>query len=47
MGDQRVTVSNIEVVSADPARNLLFLNGAVPGATNGPVIIRKSRRVKK
>ena len=47
MGDQRVTVSNIEVVSADPARNLLLLNGAVPGMTNGLVIIRKSRRVKK
>ena len=47
LGDQRVTVSNIEVVSADPARNLLLLNGAVPGATNGLVIIRKSRRVKK
>jgi large subunit ribosomal protein L3 len=47
MGDQRVTVSNIEVVSADPARNLLLLNGAVPGMTNGLVLIRKSRRVKK
>ncbi len=47
MGDQRVTVSNIEVVSADPARNLLLLKGAVPGMTNGLVMIRKSRRVKK
>ena len=47
MGAQRVTVSNIEVVSADPARNLLLVKGAVPGMTNGLVIIRKSRRVKK
>lgn len=47
MGDQRVTVSNIEVVSADPARNLLLVKGAVPGMTNGLVLIRKSRRVNK
>ncbi len=47
MGDQRVTVKDIEVVSADPARNLLLVKGAVPGMTNGLVIIRKSRRSKK
>jgi large subunit ribosomal protein L3 len=47
MGDQRVTVSNIEVVSADPARNLLLVEGAVPGMTNGLVLVRKSRKVKK
>jgi len=47
MGDQRVTVSNIEVVQTDPARNLLLVKGAVPGMTNGLVIIRKSRRGKK
>jgi large subunit ribosomal protein L3 len=47
MGSQRVTVSNISVVQADPARNLLLLEGAVPGMTNGLVIIRKSSRGKK
>jgi large subunit ribosomal protein L3 len=47
MGSQRVTVSNIEVVQTDPARNLLLVKGAVPGMTNGLVLIRKSRRVKK
>jgi large subunit ribosomal protein L3 len=47
MGTQRVTVSNIEVVQADPARNLLLVKGAVPGMTNGLVIIRRSRKVKK
>jgi large subunit ribosomal protein L3 len=47
MGNQRVTVSNIEVVSADPARNLLLVKGAVPGMTNGLVLIKKSKRVKK
>jgi len=47
MGSQRVTVSNIAVVQADPGRNLLVLEGAVPGMTNGLVIIRKSTRGKK
>ncbi len=47
LGSQRVTVSNIEVVSADPARNLLLVKGAVPGMTNGLVMIRKSRRAKR
>jgi large subunit ribosomal protein L3 len=47
MGSQRVTVSNLEVVQADPARNLLLVKGAVPGMTNGLLFIRKSRRGKK
>jgi large subunit ribosomal protein L3 len=47
MGSQRVTARNIEVVEADLARNLLLVKGAVPGMTNGLVLIRKSRKVKK
>jgi large subunit ribosomal protein L3 len=47
MGNERVTAINLEVVEADPARNLLLVKGAVPGMTNGLVLIRKSRRVKK
>ncbi len=49
MGNQRVTVKCLEVVKADPDRNLLLLKGAVPGAKNGLLEIRKSRRqvVKK
>ena len=47
MGSQRVTVSNIEVVQTDPARNLLLVKGAVPGMTNGMVMIQKSRKGKK
>jgi large subunit ribosomal protein L3 len=47
MGNQRVTVNNIEVIEANPARNLLLVKGAVPGMTNGLLLIRKSRRVKK
>jgi len=46
MGHRRVTVCNVEVFEADPARNLLLLRGAVPGAKNSLVIIKKSRRGK-
>jgi large subunit ribosomal protein L3 len=47
MGSQRVTVSNLKVLTADPARNLLLVKGAVPGMTNGLLLIRKTRRGKK
>ena len=42
MGDERVTAQNLEVHSADAARNILLIEGAVPGAKNSLVIIRKS-----
>ena len=42
MGNSRVTVRNLEVAEADPARNLLLVKGAVPGAKNGLVLIKKS-----
>ncbi|RLC93159.1 MAG: 50S ribosomal protein L3 [Chloroflexi bacterium] len=44
MGDRRVTVRGLEVVQADAARNLLVLKGAVPGAVNGLLLIRRSGR---
>lgn len=46
MGNRRVTARNIEVVQADPAKNLLLVKGAVPGADNGLVIVKKSREGK-
>jgi large subunit ribosomal protein L3 len=42
LGDHKVTVQNLAVYSADIARNLLLIEGAVPGAKNSLVIIRKS-----
>jgi large subunit ribosomal protein L3 len=42
MGSQKVTVRNLEVIEADPERNLLLVRGAVPGARNGLVLVRKS-----
>ena len=46
MGSNRVTVRHLEVSAADPAHNLLLVKGAVPGAKNGLLIIRKSVRGK-
>lgn len=42
MGDRRITVKNLKVVRVDPERNLLMLKGAVPGAPNGLLMIRKT-----
>ena len=39
MGDERVTVKNLEIVQIDAANNLLFIKGAVPGAVNGLLLI--------
>ena len=41
MGNARVTVKKLEVVQANPDRNLLLVKGAVPGARNGLVLIEK------
>jgi large subunit ribosomal protein L3 len=41
MGHERVTVRNLKVVATDKERNLLIVEGAVPGAKGGYVLIRK------
>ena len=42
MGSDRVTVRNLRVVKVDAENHLLLVKGAVPGATDGYVIIRKA-----
>ena len=44
MGSERVTMLNLEVVEADPERNLLLVRGAVPGPRGGIVMVRSSVR---
>lgn len=39
MGDQQVTVKNLEIVSVDPNKNIVAIKGAVPGARGGLVLI--------
>lgn len=42
MGNERVTVLKLEIIQADNERNMLLVKGAVPGARNGILLIRKS-----
>jgi large subunit ribosomal protein L3 len=44
MGDRQVTVRKLEVVKVDAERALLLVRGAVPGARNALVVIRKAER---
>lgn len=42
MGHEQVTTLNLEVVEADPERNLLLVKGSVPGPNGGVVIVRNA-----
>jgi len=44
MGAERVTSQRLKVIEARPDENLLFVRGAVPGAANGLLIVRKSKK---
>jgi large subunit ribosomal protein L3 len=41
MGDVRVTAKKLQVIQADPERNLLVVKGSVPGANGGLLTIKK------
>jgi large subunit ribosomal protein L3 len=47
MGDERVTVRSLDVVSIDPERNLLLVKGPVPGPNRGLLFIRESKRLHR
>jgi len=42
MGHRRVTVKKLRVVRADPDRNLLLVKGALPGAPNALLLVKKA-----
>lgn len=42
MGNERVTVQNLQIIDVREAQNLLLVRGAVPGHTNGLLLIRKA-----
>jgi large subunit ribosomal protein L3 len=41
MGSDRVTIQELEVIQADPTRNLVVVKGSIPGANGGYVMVRK------
>ena len=44
MGAKRITVKNLKVVKVDEENNLIYLCGAVPGANNSYLALRRSSR---
>jgi len=42
MGNEQVTVQNLDVVKVDPARNMIAVRGAVPGPKNGIVYLKNT-----
>jgi large subunit ribosomal protein L3 len=44
MGDDRVTVRNLEVVGVDSEDNVIMIKGAVPGPNGGYVMVRRAKR---
>lgn len=47
MGHVQRTVLNLLVVAVDERRNLLFVEGSVPGATDGDVTITRGRKAAR
>ena len=43
MGNVRVTTRNVKVLDSNPARGVLIVQGAVPGARNGLLRIRRKK----
>ncbi len=46
MGDDTVSVQNLDIVRIDEARQLLLVRGAVPGSKNGHVVVRPAVKVR-
>ena len=46
MGGDRVTVRNLRVLQVDAKQHLLIVNGAVPGAPGGLLMVRKALAAK-
>jgi large subunit ribosomal protein L3 len=44
MGDVRVTMQNLKIVSVDAERGLIMIRGAVPGAEGGYVLVQDAKK---
>lgn len=47
MGSDRVTIQRLSVVRVDKERNLLVIKGAIPGPTNGFVMVKETVKPDK
>ena len=46
MGNERVTIQNLEVIRVDAEKNLLLIKGAIPGPKKGMVTIKQTVKNK-
>jgi len=46
MGGEKVTTLNLEVVGVDAERNLVLLNGSVPGPKGTVVLLREAVKAR-
>jgi large subunit ribosomal protein L3 len=44
MGNEQVTVRNLEIIEVDTEDNVLMVKGAVPGPNGGYVVVRRAKR---
>jgi large subunit ribosomal protein L3 len=42
MGDHRTTIKKVRVVRTDTDRNLLLVNGTLPGSRNSLIVVKKA-----
>ncbi len=42
MGDDRTTVKKVRIVRTDPERNLLLVNGSLPGSRDALILVKKA-----
>jgi len=47
MGNDRITVRNLQVVAVDPEQNVLLVRGAVPGHNEGLLILKSANKPPK
>jgi large subunit ribosomal protein L3 len=46
MGDERITIQNLEIVQVREAEGVILVSGAIPGAKGANVIVRPSIKKK-
>ena len=46
MGGKQITTTNLEIVKVDTEKNIIYVNGSVPGARNGLVLLNGAGDLK-
>ena len=47
MGNQKVTIQNLQIIKLDIKNNLLAIKGAIPGGRNSALIIKRAKKKYK